>query len=173
MGQQLSWSRRLLAVAGGGFLGTLARYLLSLAIQAQLGKGWPYDIFLINITGACLLAIFTTCADAAFVIGPTRRLFINVGFVGAYTTFSTFALGDILLMNEDHWLLAFLYLGASIVLGLLAILLGQRIGIGLIARRYRFQRVEAAGRAGVFDTSEDLLSRESAERSLVEEEREF
>jgi fluoride exporter len=172
MGQQLSWPRRLLAVAGGGFLGTLARYGLSLVIQSYLGKGWPYDIFLINITGACMLALFTTCADAAFLIGPTRRLFINVGFVGAYTTFSTFALGDILLMQQDHWLLAFLYLGASIVSGLLAILLGQRIGLGLVERRYRF-RVYRAGQAGEFEAGRSLLDRESAERSLLEEEREF
>ncbi len=177
MVQQLPWSRRLLAVAGGGFLGTLARYVLSLAIQGYLGKSWPYEslinIGLINITGACMLAILTTCADAAFLIGPTRRLFINVGFVGAYTTFSTFALGDILLMGQGHWLLAFLYLGASIVLGLVAILLGQRIGIGLIERRHRFQWAHAGESTGVFGMDEPLLDRESAERSLLEEEREF
>jgi CrcB protein len=173
MRQQLFWPRRLLAVAGGGFLGTLARYGLSLVMQSYLGKGWPYDIFLINITGACILALFTTCADAAFLIGPTRRLFINVGFVGAYTTFSTFALGDILLMQQDHWLLAFLYLGTSIVAGLLAILLGQRIGIGLVERRHRFRWTDGAGHAGEFEVDESSLNRELAERSLLEEEREF
>ncbi len=177
MVHQLSWPRRLLAVAGGGFLGTLARYVLSISIQGYLGKGWPYEslinIGLINITGACMLAIFTTCADAAFLIGPTRRLFINVGFVGAYTTFSTFALGDILLMGQGRWLAAFLYLAASIVLGLVAILLGQRIGIGLVERRHRFQWAQSGERTGVFDADESLLNRESAERSLLEEEREF
>lgn len=88
----LSTRRRRLAVFCGGFLGTVARYLLSGLIQAGLGKAWPYDILLINITGAFLLACITSLADATFLIGPTRRLFINVGFLGAYTTFSSLSL---------------------------------------------------------------------------------
>ena len=86
--------RRILAILVGGFCGTVTRYLLSIAVQGWLGKGWPYDILLINVTGAFVLAFATTLADATFLIGPTRRLFINVGFLGAYTTFSSLSLGD-------------------------------------------------------------------------------
>ena len=81
MHTSLSARRRIIAVLIGGFCGTVTRYLLSLFIQSWLGKSWPYDILLINITGALVLAFVTTLADATFLVGPTRRLFINVGFL--------------------------------------------------------------------------------------------
>src|SRR5476651_604219 len=103
MGTTLSARRRILAVFAGGFCGTIARVLLSMLVQSRLGNGWPYDILLINLTGAFLIAFFTTLADTTFLIGPTRRLFINVGFLGAYTTFSSLALGDVLQFQKGHW----------------------------------------------------------------------
>ena len=128
MAGSLSLRRRIIAVLCGGFCGTIARYLLSLFIQSHLGKAWPYDILLINVTGAFLLALITTLADATILIGPTRRLFINVGFLGAYTTFSSLALGDVLLFSAGQWLPALLYLTASLVGGMLAVLLGDWFG---------------------------------------------
>src|SRR5690348_18366623 len=112
--EMLQW-RRLLAVFCGGFLGTLARYGLSLTIQGALGKGWPFDILFINVTGAFLLAFLTTLADAALFIGLHRRLFFNVGFLGAYTTFSSLALGDVTLFSNQHALLALLYILCSLL----------------------------------------------------------
>lgn len=128
MASTLSARRRLCAVVGGGFFGTITRVLLSSLIQASFGKAWPFDIFLINITGALLIALVTTLADATLLIGPTRRLFINVGFLGAYTTFSSLALGDLLLFADAHWWSASLYLVASLGGGLLAVLLGKALG---------------------------------------------
>jgi fluoride exporter len=127
--------RRLLAVMAGGFLGAIARYLLSLFVQSHLGKAWPYDILLINITGALALAFVTTLADATFLIGPTRRLFINVGFLGAYTTFSSLALGDILLFVGGKWLPALLYLFLSLIGGVLAVFLGDWLGQRVVGWR--------------------------------------
>jgi len=129
--------RRLLAVTSGGFLGAIARYLLSLLIQSHLGKAWPYDILLINITGALVLAFITTLADATFLIGPTRRLFINVGFLGAYTTFSSLALGDILLFAGGNWLPALLYLSLSLIGGVLAVLVGEWSGQWVVVKARR------------------------------------
>jgi fluoride exporter len=137
MGVELSLPRRILAVFLGGFLGTLARYLLGLLVQRSLGNGWPYDILLINLLGAFLLALFSTLADAAILIGPTRRLFINVGFLGAYTTFSSLALGDVLLATHGQWLPAFLYLFFSVTGGILAVLLGSRCGRWWVKREKR------------------------------------
>jgi fluoride exporter len=121
----LSTRRRWLAVLGGGFLGAITRYLLSAAMQAVLGKAWPYDIFVINLTGAFVLALVTALADTTTLIGPTRRLFINVGFLGAYTTFSSMALGDVLLLGQGRWLAASLYLLLSIPGGIAMALLGE------------------------------------------------
>ena len=81
-----------------------------------------------------MLAFLTTLADAALFIGPARRLFLNVGFLGAYTTFSSLALGDILLFTNNQWLAAFLYLALSLIGGLLAALLGILLGQFLIKR---------------------------------------
>ena len=135
MSHPLSLRRQLSAVLCGGFCGTVTRYWLSQMIQAHLGKGWPYDIFLINMTGALLLAFITTLADATFLIGPTRRLFINVGFLGAYTTFSSLALGDAQLAIGGHWLSASSYLLISPVVGILAVLGGNELGKWVIGRR--------------------------------------
>ncbi len=145
MPRELSLPRRILAVFLGGFLGTITRYLLSLLIQSYLGKGWPYDILLINLTGAFLLALFTTLADAAILIGPTRRLFLNVGFLGAYTTFSSLALGDVLLSSNGQWLPALLYLFFSMAGGIIAIMLGIRSGQWSVKRaKHAFAQKTAA-----------------------------
>ena len=128
MAGSLSLLRRIVAVLCGGFCGTIARYLLSLFIQSYLGKAWPYDILLINVSGAFALAVITAWADATILIGPTRRLFINVGFLGAYTTFSSLALGDVLLFSSGQWLPALLYLIASLIGGVLAVQLGNWLG---------------------------------------------
>jgi len=132
--QTLSLRRCILAVLCGGFLGTLARYFLSMTIQGWLGKSWPFDILAINLIGALLLALVSTLADATFLIGPTRRLFINTGFMGAYTTFSSLALGDVLLLNKGQIIPALLYLALSLLGGLGAVLLGDWLGTMLIER---------------------------------------
>ncbi|MBA2391336.1 MAG: CrcB family protein [Ktedonobacteraceae bacterium] len=128
MGITLSARRRILAVFAGGFCGAIARALLSMLIQSRLGNGWPYDILLINLTGAFLIAFFTTLADTTFLIGPTRRLFINVGFLGAYTTFSSLALGDVLQFQKGHWFPGLLYLAISIIGGILLVQVGVLFG---------------------------------------------
>ena len=138
MSRTFSLDRQLSAVLCGGFCGTVTRYWLSQLIQAYLGKGWPYDIFLINITGALLLAFITTLADGTFLIGPTRRLFINVGFLGAYTTFSSLALGDVQLATAGHWLSALSYLLMSLAVGILAVWCGDRLGQWVISRKKTF-----------------------------------
>lgn len=132
MAHPLSARRRVLAVLCGGFVGTVTRYLLSLAIQNWLGKAWPYDILTINLTGALIFAVVTILADALFLVGPTRRLLITTGFLGAYTTFSSLALGDVLLFSKGAVLPALLYLLVSIGGGLAAVLAGAWLGQSIV-----------------------------------------
>ena len=165
MAQTLSGRRRALAVLCGGFLGTVIRSALSLVIQHWFGKGWPYDILLINLTGALLLGFATTLADATFLFGPTRRLLINTGFLGAYTTFSSLALGDILLFSKGAWIPALLYLIVSLCGGLGAVLAGDWLGHALIARVRHETRVPQAWRetqepVGHIDIEDDLFADE-------------
>jgi len=135
--QTLSARRRILAVLAGGFCGTLLRVVLSHLIQGWLGKAWPSDILLINITGALLLALVTAIADATLLVGPTRRLFISVGLLGAYTTFSSLALGDVLLIAAGHGLSALAYLLASILGGIAAVFAGDLLGQWCVNRSKR------------------------------------
>lgn len=137
--------RRVGAVLVGGFCGTITRYLLSILIQGWLGKALPYDIFLINITGAFILAFVTTLADATFMIGPTRRLFINVGFLGAYTTFSSLALGDVQLISHSQEIYALLYFLLSLFGGVLAVMLGDWLGQKVVDR-FKHARSSQLGR---------------------------
>lgn len=152
MAGTLSVRRRWLAVLCGGFCGALARYGLGILMQGWWGKSWPFDILFINLTGACLLALITTLADATFLIGPTRRLLLNTGFLGAYTTFSTFALGDVLLLSKGAWAGAILYLVLSIAGGLLAVVIGDWLGKVIIAR---FKRTTGKMAALKLPPSED------------------
>lgn len=140
----LSAWRRVSAVLIGGFCGTITRYLLSVLIQNWLGKALPYDVLLINITGALTLAFVTTLADTTFLIGPTRRLFINVGFLGAYTTFSSLALGDVQLIFHSQEIYALLYFLLSLFGGVLAIMLGDWLGQKVINsfKHSRLSRLE-------------------------------
>jgi CrcB protein len=154
----LSVRRRWLAVFYGGFVGTLARYLLSLIIQGWWGKSWPSDILLINLTGAFLLALITTLADGTFLVGPTRRLLLNTGCMGAYTTFSSLALSDVLLWSKGQWGSAALYLVLSLGGGLCAVLLGDWLGQRMIARFRRTTSGLLPTRGGEHvDIQDDLL----------------
>ena len=160
MSSSLSLPRRIIAVFAGGFFGTVVRYLLSILIQTHLGKSWPYDILIINVTGAFVLACITMLADAAVLIGPTRRLVINVGFLGAYTTFSSLALGDVLLFANGRWFLALLYLVLSIGGGIVAVLMGDIVGnwcIRLVKNRMRPRRMQPATVEDHIDVQDDLL----------------
>lgn len=151
--------RRLLAVFIGGFLGTIARYLLSRAVQGMLGNGWPYDILLINVTGAFVLAFLTMLAEEALFVGPTRRLLLNVGFLGAYTTFSSLALGDVTLFSEQKIFLALLYLVCSLLGGVIAVLLGQLSGLWLI-RTVKSAAVSSADPMGMRESTRSLKEEE-------------
>jgi CrcB protein len=183
--QTLSTRRRIAAVLCGGFFGTITRYLCSLAIQSWFGKGWPYDILLINITGALLLALVTTFADATFLVGPTRRLFINVGFLGAYTTFSSLALGETMLAVGHEWLSAFLYLTLSLLGGMGAVVVGDVIGRAIIHVAQRSVEPGVVARTSVLgqelptdgtispqhvDVDDDLLVPDIEEAHLVDED---
>ncbi len=106
-----------------------------------------------------MLAFVTTLADASVLIGPTRRLLINVGFLGAYTTFSSLALGDVLLFANGRWLLALLYLVLSIMGGIIAVLAGDTLGQWSI-RQFKNRaklRVTENMKEDHLDVQDDLL----------------
>ena len=116
---------QILLVGSGGFLGALARYGLGLAVAAHLGSRFPFSTFLINVSGSFLLGLVGTLAAERWVANPESfRLLLGVGFLGAYTTFSTFEFESHALIQDGQWLLASLYVVLSPLVGYLAVWLG-------------------------------------------------
>jgi fluoride exporter len=114
---------RFLWIALGGALGSLARYTLGAWIYSRLGTRFPYGTFVINITGCFVIGVVLSILDAHTELPSAWRLAIPIGFVGAYTTFSTFEFETYRLV-ETNPAIALLYVGSSVILGYAAVYLG-------------------------------------------------
>jgi CrcB protein len=112
----------------GGFLGANARYLLGGWIASRLGVGFPYGTYVINVTGSFVLGFFLAFAQDRAWVAPSARLLFAVGFVGAYTTFSTFEYESIRLLQDEELLLGAVYLIGSVVSGGAAVIAGIALG---------------------------------------------
>jgi CrcB protein len=108
-------------------MGTLARYGLQGVVQLRAGGTFPYGTLLINLTGCFLLALTYQLTVNHMVISPDLRLAIGVGFFGGYTTFSSFGWETAKMLEEGAWLPATVYVGASVVFGLLLSIAGIRL----------------------------------------------
>ena len=122
--------RGLLCVGAGGFLGAIARYGLALFVDARLESAFPFATLLINVTGSFVLGTLSGALEFA-TWPPEVRLALGVGFLGAYTTFSTFGAETIVLLEEGSVGLAVVYVGGSVILGLLATAGGLAVGRSL------------------------------------------
>lgn len=110
-----------LAVAAGGALGAAARYFLGGTILSRVASPFPVATFVINVTGSFVLGFFLTVASERAEFSPHLRLAVAVGFVGAYTTFSTFEYETLRLAEERGFLLALLNVVLSVVVGFAAV----------------------------------------------------
>jgi CrcB protein len=113
-----------LAVAVGGSLGAMARLGVATLCGRLFGTGFPTGTFIINISGSFFLGWFIASFRGRGIVSDTTYLAIATGFVGAYTTFSTYMFESHSLMTEGAWLKALLNVVGSVVLGLLAVWLG-------------------------------------------------
>ena len=87
-----------------GFIGANVRYLVSTWAAQAVGSAFPWGTLIINFTGSVLLAVFTAWAGNRTTLDPRVRLFVAVGFFGAYTTFSTYANESIALLRAGEWI---------------------------------------------------------------------
>jgi CrcB protein len=111
-------------IAIGGALGSLARYVVGSTIVNRMGNRFPYGTFVINLT-ACVISGFSlTLLNRRTGLDPAWRYLIPVGFVGAYSTFSTFEWEIFTSLQTSAFLIAALYVSLSVLLGLLAVWLG-------------------------------------------------
>lgn len=119
---------RYVMIAVGGALGAIARYELAAAVQARVPAGFPWGTFVVNVTGCLVMGIATTMLTERLVVHPNWRYLIPIGFVGAYTTFSTFELETFRAVTEGAWLVGGLNVIGSVAAGYAALWLGVVLG---------------------------------------------
>lgn len=115
---------RILAIAGGGAVGAVVRHLINVSPLQNLLKPFPFPTFLINITGSFLIGFLLILLTEKYETSENLRLAVTVGFLGAFTTFSTFELEIWKLVEENQYLTAFLYLFLSVATGFAGVALG-------------------------------------------------
>lgn len=119
------------AVATGGALGAVSRYAISLAIPGTASR-FPWATFIINVTGSAVLGFLVPLLLEQFPRGRVARPLLGAGFIGAYTTFSTFTVEAVLLVRAGHPAVAGAYVLASVVAGLAAAwtgMIGARLAV--------------------------------------------
>lgn len=115
----------ILAVFVGGGLGSVARYLTGLLFLQRFGPGFPYGTLAINLAGCFLIGIVAELAQTRAVgVGTSARLFLVVGVLGGFTTFSTFAYDAVTLAGEALSIPAIAYVLASVAGGIVAAFAG-------------------------------------------------
>ncbi|HVT87489.1 MAG TPA: CrcB family protein [Tepidisphaeraceae bacterium] len=113
-----------LAVGVAGFFGAIARFAIGTLCAYCFGPGFPVGTMIINLSGSFFLGWFLTAAGNRFVVTDTLRIAIGVGFVGAYTTFSTLMFDSASLARDGALLKAGFNLAGSMVLGMIAVWAG-------------------------------------------------
>ena len=122
---------RNLWVGVAGFFGAVARYQLDSLISRHARGVFPWGTLVVNLTGCFLLGVLLTVSSGRLDANPALRTALTVGFVGAYTTFSTFSLQAVRLTEDGDVALALGYVAASVCIGLLAAWAGTAAGRAL------------------------------------------
>ena len=117
--------RNLLLVALGGAVGSVLRYLLS-----NMNTSFPWGTFAVNILGSLLIGLLVGLVGRG-VLSPEMELLLVTGFCGGFTTFSTFANESFGMMKAGDVLLTALYVGASVIIGILAVWGGMMLSCRL------------------------------------------
>ena len=115
---------RLLLIGCGGFLGAIARYGLTLWVQRRLEPTVPLGTMAVNVLGCLLLGFLMVWVERRPTIGVELQLFLKVGLLGAFTTFSTLGYETVQLLGDGEWRDALVSLGGNLVVGLGAVVLG-------------------------------------------------
>jgi fluoride exporter len=118
------------AIALGAIPGALSRFYFTRFCVQQFGTDFPYGTFIINLSGSLLMGFISTFMLSRATLPPELRALVTIGFLGAYTTFSTYALETDVLLQSGHWGKTLFYWGGSAFLGVMSLEIGS-----LLARR--------------------------------------
>jgi fluoride exporter len=111
-------------ISMGAVVGANLRYWIGVWAAGRLGTSFPYGNLIINLTGSFILGFFMTLAVDRLLLDPRWRIFFAVGFLGSYTTFSSYTFESLSLIMENQWLPGLFNLFGSAVLGGVAVFLG-------------------------------------------------
>ena len=119
----------LLVVGSGGFLGVVARYGLTLLVQRSVGPltTFPYGTLAVNLLGCFAIGVFAGFVESRQLFGASFRLFVLVGILGGFTTFSTFAAEGEAMIRESGWTPMLGYVLLQNVVGVAFVILGLRL----------------------------------------------
>jgi CrcB protein len=123
-------------IALGGALGSLSRYWLGGVIQRVYPGTFPLGTLVINVTGSLLIGFLLRYSLDSAAVSAEVRAFLTIGFCGGYTTFSTFSWEAIRLIDDGDWRRATLYIAASVLLSLLATVLGIMLARQVLLLRH-------------------------------------
>jgi fluoride exporter len=114
-----------LVIGAGGFAGAITRFAVATWIGQRWGRSFPLGTFAINVSGSFLIGLLMYLLTEKLMVNPQWRLFLVVGFLGAYTTFSTFEYETGKLVKDSEWVLATLNVGGSVIAGFIALKAGE------------------------------------------------
>lgn len=114
-------------VALGGAIGAVLRVFISQTATTILGAGFPYGTLIVNILGSLLMGILFALLDENVIASQPWRQLIGLGFLGALTTFSTFSLDSLLLLQNGQWLKAGLNVSLNVFVCIFVVYLGMRL----------------------------------------------
>jgi len=112
----------------GGFMGSILRFWVGTYIGQRMGTRFPYGTFLINVTGSFLIGFVMTVLTEKTQLSPNWRYLIPIGFIGGYTTFSTFEFETLRAMQDGQFAISLLYVALSVLAGFLMVWMGVTVG---------------------------------------------
>jgi fluoride exporter len=122
---------RIVLLIAFGATGTLARYGLDGWIQYRVGARFPAGTLAINLLGCLLLGVIGEFSLNHISVPPDWRIGLTIGLMGGFTTFSTFGWDTVRMLNNGEWLKAIVYVGASVLGGIICMIAGMRLGNAL------------------------------------------
>ena len=115
-----------LLVGAGGFVGAMARYWAGTFVTQRMGLRFPFGTFLINVTGCFLIGFFMHLLAERGVLGAHWLYVVVIGFIGAYTTFSTFEYETMRALQDGQLGIGLLYVASSVLVGFMMVWLGAQ-----------------------------------------------